>query len=186
MSRDIDMNVFSDRYVTDKPLEYSIYVCDAELPGTVSLPSYVYEGNAKCYNGMLAIYSALHRPAKHSTFHPHKLLCLVCFLHVMRGEHKLRKVILDESYVLDVMPWRAPCETTAVYRGSEGLYYLEGCGEKGVYWRSSDKTPSTEPPYANCGALDTNGGCWGTDCQSGQYIEDDLEAFDDVGHWPFS
>jgi len=108
---------------------------------------------------------------------PLELLCLGCFFHILRKGNRVRSAILDDKYRLKVVPWRAPCETTAIHTDSNGTYYLEGCHNTGVFWRNSGDKPKTIPPFISCGALDSNAGCWEEECPHGFYFNDDIERY---------
>lgn len=142
----------------------------------LSLPSYISTDKVYCPEGRLEIFTEKYFAQEVGEGSPFRLICLVCFLHILRRENGLCAAVLDGKYSLEVKQWRAPCETTALFVGVGGNYYLEGCRDRGVYWRSEGTVPNTVPPFVSCGALDKNGGCWYQDCPHGLYVADIDEA----------
>jgi hypothetical protein len=130
--------------------------------------------------GLISVYSEKWHfdiKDKHTSFE--KLICLSCFYHILRSTLKIRATIMDEEYRSLLQAWRTPCETTAVFISKdEGIFYLEGCYENGLYWKNVKEKPITIPPFVSCGSLDSNGGCWYEDCPDGMFVEDnnDLEV----------
>ncbi|MBT7081017.1 MAG: hypothetical protein HN929_06070 [Chloroflexi bacterium] len=108
---------------------------------------------------------------------PFELMCLKCFYQITRKSNHIRRSILDGCYRLTIKPWRAPCETTALYSDDTNTYYLQGGANHTVRWRDSANKPSTEPPFVTCGALDANAGCWLTECPYNEYVDDNEEPF---------
>jgi hypothetical protein len=128
-------------------------------------------------NKKIAIFSNLGLKKAKNLGEPLELICLSCFFHVLRKGNRIRDAILDDQYNLSILPWRAPCETTAIYRDKGPTYFIEGCRDSGIFWRNIKQGPTTEPPLLSCGALDTNGGCWYEECPHGAFFKDDVEPF---------
>ena len=127
--------------------------------------------------GEIAVFTSVGLHENSHIGEPLELLCLACFYHIVRRSNRFRHSIIDGKYRVRIKPWRAPCETTAVYEEGKYAYYLEGCRHSGVYWRAIKDCPKTEPPFISCGAFDTNAGCWQEDCPHGVYFEDDEAPF---------
>jgi len=170
---------FKKRYIYNEPLTYYVVIGNIEAgQDWIQIDPIVTDHPIYCPAGSVAIFTVDGlRDAKIHNSHL-ELLCLSCFLHILRKGNRIRSAILDGKYQLKVMPWRVPCETTAIYIDSNETYYLEGCRDTGVFWRSSKTKPRTVPPFISCGALDSNGGCWWEKCPNGAYFEDDMERFD--------
>jgi len=173
------MTGFKKNYLSNKPLTYYI-VINSENKGRdwMIINPIVTDQPVFAPGGVIAIFSNLTIDDTKSIGIPLELICLVCFFHILRRDDRISSALLDDKYRLTIKPWRAPCETTAIYTDNDETYYLEGCGKRGVFWKSRGERPKTEPPFVSCGAFDTNAGCWGTDCPQGSYFEDDAEPFD--------
>jgi len=88
------------------------------------------------------------------------LLCLSCFVNILRSRVGIEEMLLDGEHICEVRAWRSPCETTAILRHETGAYFAEGCRETGVFWRPVGELPGAPPPLSRCGALE--GDCvWG-------------------------
>ena len=172
------MTDFENNFVNEEPKTYHA-VLGSKQKGLdwIRIDSIITDRPVYAPNGEVAVFSNVGLKQAKLLGSPFKLLCLSCFFHILRRGNRVRSAILDGKYYLMVRPWRAPCETTASYTDNNGTYYLEGCKDVGLFWRSSKETPRTVPPYISCGALDSNAGCWGEECPRGAYFEDDIEEF---------
>jgi len=93
------------------------------------------------------------------------LICLSCFLNIVRSRRRIAVMRLDGTHLCQVITWRSPCETTALLRHDGATYFLEGCRDSGVYWRPVGELPLTVPPLSKCGA--TDGDCFWGSCPTG-------------------
>ncbi len=172
------MDDFAHRYGRNKSLPYYILIgTDQDDKDWIYIDPIVTDRPIYAPGGSIAVFtdSALNRAAQIGE--PLELICLSCFFHIVRRSNQARSATLDSEYKLEIKPWRAACETTAIHEDDNGEYYLEGCVEKGVFWRSSNENPQTEPPFITCGAFDANAGCWYEDCPDGVYFEDEIDPY---------
>ena len=173
------MESFRERFVDSVPEAYYILTSPMKIGDhwrnieSIITDEYVYFPN-----GAIAVYSSLDKAKRQNKGKPFELACLSCFYHIMRLTMRLRSSVVDNKFHVRIKPWRAPCESTAVYTDKKGeTYCLEGCRGIGVFWRSKSAKPRTEPPFVSCGAFDTNAGCWGEECPHGYYFADEEEPF---------
>jgi hypothetical protein len=168
-----------NKYIKNPPEIYFILTSNSKINNQwhkiepMITSDYVY-----FIDGAVAVYSSFDIANNQDHGNPLELICLVCFYHIMRKAMKLRSSVIDDQFYVQIKPWRAPCESTAIFTNKDGgIYFLEGCRDTGVFWRPAKNSPRTVPPFVSCGALDTNGGCWGEDCSFGYYFEDEEEPF---------
>ena len=83
---------------------------------------------------------------------PLALICLCCFLNIVRSRLAVRTAILNDHFHCSIEAWRTPCQTTALINEEGRRYYIEGCRDTGVFWRSAEVKPTTQPPFIVCGA----------------------------------
>ncbi len=172
------MSDFVKSYVHSKPLTYYlIHDSHDNDPDWILINPIVTDLPIYAPRGAVAVFSASHLAQAEQIGTPLEIICLSCFSHILRIGNRVRLIILDGKYNLMIRPWRAPCESTAIYTEKNKIYYLEGCRSSGVFWRSVSERPRTAPPFISCGAFDSNGGCWGKDCPHDSYHEDDIEVF---------
>jgi hypothetical protein len=74
-------------------------------------------------------------------------------------------MLLNEEYQCDVASWRTPCQTTAILKNNNDAYYIEGCRESGVFWKSMKDKPESPPAFLQCGA--TSMDCIWDGCPNG-------------------
>ena len=172
------MSDFVRSYVHGKPLTYYL-VHDPHYndPHWIMINPIVTDLPIFAPHGSVAVFSSGKLALAEKFGTPFEIICLSCFSQIIRIGNRMRTVVLDAEYDLMIRPWRAPCESTAIYSENDKIYYLEGCRSNGVFWRSINERPTTAPPFISCGAFDSNGGCWGPDCPHDAYHEDDIAAF---------
>lgn len=167
------MSEFEKRFVSRMPLSYYIVLGTGAAgsdwlhvdPAITDEPVYAPEG-------VVALFTDDHRIREGRMGKPFEIICLSCFFQILRTVSGTRLATLDGTYLLMVMPWRTPCETTALYTDHKGTYYMEACGDYGVFWRCSGDRPRSEPPSVYCSAFEENGGCLGADCPFGSCDEE--------------
>ena len=172
------MDDFESRFVQGPQYEYYIVLGGQQVDKDwLSIDPVVTDQPVFAPAGVVAIFSSPRIDHARRIGTPFELLCLSCFLHILRSGNGVRLAQLDGKYTIRILPWRSPCETTGVYEEAGNQYYLEGCRDSGVFWRNGTSAPTTKPPVVSCGAFDTNAGCWCEDCPHGAFFADDIEPF---------
>jgi hypothetical protein len=162
-----------DALIANQPHEYYCIVAKDSFKGAVQLPDFATNGKKRFVKEPIRIYTSekLASQACQSGEEPLHLICLGCFLNVVRSRLKIRTAIINDSFSCDIVAWRAACQTTAILTEGGRRYYIEGCRDSGVFWRPIEEKPTTPPPYLVCGAEGVD--CLWYDCPNGWAFMDD-------------
>jgi hypothetical protein len=173
------MTLFSETIVSNSPLSYYVLISPHKTNDDWrKILPLITEDFVYFPQGKAAIYSSIYVNEQENKEDFFELICLSCFYQIMRATIKLRSSVIDNQFEVLIKPWRTPCETTALFTDLDGqIYYLEGCREYGVFWRSKQQRPLTVPPFISCGAFDEIARCWGEECPHDYYVSDEEEPF---------
>ncbi len=151
--------------LTDQPHTYYCVASSAKEAGMVKLPDMVTEGKRLYTTPAVRVYSSeelADAACVKKTDRALELVCLACFLNILRPRIGTDAMVLDDVLHCSVAAWRAPCQTTAVLEDDGERYYVEGCAEGGVFWSHASEKAETTPPFLQCGAQYADcvwGGC---------------------------
>lgn len=157
-----------------QPHDYYCIVTHEPSNSSVLLPDFITEGDELFTSGQLNIYSSekIARESCKNGEEPLYLICLSCFLNIVRSRLGLKEMVLDGVFHCEVAAWRAPCETTAMLRNQGEAYYIEGCRDSGVYWKPISEKAQTPPPFITCGTSEIE--CLWYECNNGwEFMDDD-------------
>ena len=176
-----------DTIIAGQPHDYYCIVAKEPFMGTFQLPEFAVNGQERYIKEPLRLYSSkklARRGCKRREESLH-LMCLACFLNIVRSRFEVKSAVLNDYFPCNVVAWRAPCQTTAILTESSHRYYIEGCQDTGVFWRPVAEKPTTPPPFLVCGAQYID--CLWYDCPNGwEFMHEDPITLCNMREFPVS
>jgi hypothetical protein len=153
--------------LADQPHEYYCVVSNKGNSNDLALPEFISEDGPLFATNPLRVYSSekLASSACGGNEKPLYLICLACFLNILRSRIGINKMLLNGQYLCDVSSWRTPCQTTAILKNANDTYYIEGCRKSGVFWKPLTEKPEFPPAFLMCGAKGMD--CIWDECPNG-------------------
>lgn len=166
-------NQTMEKLIGDQPYDYYCIVSKEYSEASKQLPEFAVNGKIRFIEEPLRLYNSKKlaaRACRHGE-EPLALICLCCFLNIVRSRLAVRTAILNDHFHCSIEAWRTPCQTTALINEEGRRYYVEGCRDTGVFWRPVEVKPTTPPPFIVCGAQHLD--CLLHSCPNGWVFMDD-------------
>jgi hypothetical protein len=168
------MSDFKNTILSDQPHDYYCLVTETRSNDAIELPRMLTEDDILYVSNPLRVFNSEKFADKACTTgeKPLYLICLACFLNIIRTRLRIKKMILNNLFLCQVDAWRTPCQTTATFEHSGQTYFIEGCQESGVFWKNTQDKAITTPPFLQCGTTYLD--CIWNECPNGwEYFEDE-------------
>ena len=151
-------------FLGNQPHDYYCIVSTKSTRETVQLPEPVANGKTRFMKFPPRIYSskelALH--ACQGDEEPLYLICLICFLGILRSRLRIGMSIFNDHFECSLFPGRIDCQTTALLILGDVRYLVEGSKDTGVFWRKVNDPIVASHPLPFCARFHH---CLGFGCQ---------------------